>query len=177
MKYTLSAEQQIKAAEAGLVRATRYLPQFAGAYQRANDNPGDWVRLKGDFFKFASLQMNAVAAEMVVGEALGIPYGDLEDHRNKTGADVGANIEVKHTSYSDGHLLVVPRDRDQDIAILVTGTCPEFYIAGWIPVAIAKQPRFKSTKDSTYWVAQLHLRPMDTFRRSSYGESALSNMR
>lgn len=173
MKFKLSAEQQFKCAEAGLVRAMRYFAQFADQYNRKEDNPGDWVRLKGDFFKFVALQMDAIAAEMVVGEALQIPYGDLADQRNKTGADVGSNIEVKHTAWHDGHLIIAPRDRSSDIAVLVTGSCPEYRIAGWIPVAIAKQPRFKSTKDSSYWVGQIHLRPIETFRRSSYGEVAM----
>lgn len=176
MKFKLSAEQQLKCAEAGLIRAMRYYPQFSESYNRKEDNPGDWQRLKGDFFKFASLQMDAIAAEMVVGEALHIPYGDLSDERFKSGADVGSNIEVKHTAWHDGHLIVAPRDRSSDIAVLVTGSCPEYRIAGWIPVAIAKQPRFKSTKDSSYWVGQLHLRPIENFRRSSYAETSLPNM-
>lgn len=174
MKFKLSAEQQFKCAEAGLTRAMRYFAQFADQYNRKEDNPGDWVRLKGDFFKFASLQMDAIAAEMVVGEALNIPYGDLSDQRHKSVADVGSNIEVKHTTWHDGHLIIAPRDRSSDIAVLVTGSCPEYRIAGWIPVAIAKQPRFKSTKDSSYWVGQMHLRPIENFRRSSYGETSLS---
>jgi hypothetical protein len=176
MKYKLSAEKQFQAAEAGLTRAMRYFAQFNDEYNRKQDNPGDWVRLKGDFFKFAALQMDAIAAEMAVGEALGIAYGDLSDHRNKSAADVGSNIEVKHTTWHDGHLIIAPRDRSSDIAILVTGTCPEYRIAGWIPVAIAKQPRFKSSKDSSYWVGQLHLRPIETFRKSSYGEASLPSL-
>lgn len=176
MKYKLSAEKQFQAAEAGLVRAMRYFAQFNDQYNRKEDNPGDWMRLKGDFFKFAALQMDAIAAEMAVGEALGIAYGDLADQRNKTAADVGSNIEVKHTTWHDGHLIIAPRDRSSDIAVLVTGTCPEYRIAGWIPVAIAKQPRFKSSKDSSYWVGQLHLRPIDTFRKSSYGEASLPRL-
>jgi hypothetical protein len=176
MKYRLSAEQQFKCAEAGLIRAQRYFAQFADQYNRKEDNPGDWVRLKSDFFQFVALQMNAIAAEMVVGEYLGLNYGDLADQRNKSAADVGSNIEVKHTAWQDGHLIIAPRDRSSDIAVLVVGACPEYRIAGWIPVAIAKQPRFKSTRDSSYWVGQTHLRPIDTFRKSSYGEAQVSNL-
>lgn len=173
MKFKLSAEQQFKCAEAGLVRAMRYYAQFSESYQRAQDNPGDWVRLKGDFFKFTALQMDAIAAEMAVGEALGIPYGDLSDKRNKTAADVGHNIEVKQTTWADGHLIIAPRDRSSDIAVLVTGSCPEYRIAGWIPVAVAKQRRFKSDRDSSYWVGQSHLRPISAFW-SANGKATLS---
>lgn len=176
MKYRLSAEQQFKCAEAGLIRAQRYFAQFTDQYNRKEDNPGDWVRLKNNFFQFVALQMNAIAAEMVVGEALGLNYGDLSDTRNKTAADVGSNIEVKHTAWQDGHLIVAPRDRSSDIAVLVVGTCPEYRIAGWIPVAVAKQNRFKSSKDSSYWVGQTNLRPIDTFRKSSYGEAQVPNL-
>lgn len=163
MKYKLSAEQQFKCAEAGLTRSMRYYAQFSEVYQRPQDNPGDWVRLKRDFFKFSALQMDAIAAEMVVGEALQIPYGDLADTRNKNGADVGHNIEVKHTTWEDGHLIISPRDRSSDIAVLVVGSCPEYRIAGWIPVAIAKQKRFKSDRDSSWWVGQANLRPITSF--------------
>lgn len=170
MKYRLNAEEQSEAARIGLLRAQRYIPQFTGAYDRKADNPGDWDRLKGNFFKFAELQMEATAAEMVVSKYLGIDCGDLRDERFKSQADVGANIEVKHTAWDDGHLIISPRDRSSDIAVLVTGSCPTYRIAGWIPIAVAKQPRYKSNKDSSYWVGQINLRSIEHFRSSTYGE-------
>ena len=176
MKYTLTAEQQIKASQVGQIRAERYWAQFAGEYTRKEDNPGDWNRLKSNFFEFCALQMESIAAEMVVGEYLGLPYGDLGDERFKSQADVGTNIEVKWTKWHDGSLIIVPRDRSSDIAILVTGSCPTYDIKGWIPVSVAKQDRFKSTKDSSWWVGQLHLRSIDTFRRSSYAENTMPNL-
>lgn len=177
MKYTLTAEQQIKCSQVGQIRAERYYPQFMDQYDRKADNPGDWKRMKGNFFEFCQVQMESIAAEMVVGEYLGLNYGDLGDERFKASADVGSNIEVKWTRYSEGSLIIVPRDRSSDIAILVTGSCPTYSIRGWIPVSIAKNDRYKSTKDSSWWVGQIHLRSIDTFKKSSsYAESSLSNL-
>jgi len=73
-------------------------------------------------------------------------------------------------------LIIVPRDRSSDIAILVTGSCPTYYIKGWIPISVAKKDRFKSTKDSSWWVGQLHLRPIDTFRKSAYAQDSVSSL-
>jgi hypothetical protein len=176
MRYKLNAEQQMKASQVGQIRAQRYFPQFAEEYNRKEDNPGDWKRMKGNFFEFCQLQMESIAAEMVVGEYLGLDYGDLGDERFKAKADVGANIEVKWTRYAEGSLIVVPRDRSSDIAILVTGSCPSYTIQGWIPISIAKSDRYKSSRDASWWVGQIHLRPIETFKKSSYAEASLSNL-
>lgn len=177
MKYTLTAEQVVRCSQIGRIRAERYLPQFMEQYQRKTDNPGDWKRLKGNFFQFCQVQMESVAAELAVGNYLGLTYGDLGDERFKAQADVGSNIEVKWTRYDEGSLIIVPRDRDTDIAILVTGSCPNYSIKGWIPVSIAKNDRYKSTKDSSWWIGQIHLRSIDTFKKSSsYAEPTLSNL-
>jgi len=167
MKYTLTQEQIIRCSQIGRIRAERYLPQFMEQYNRKADNPGDWKRLKGNFFQFCQVQMESVAAELAVGNYLGLTYGDLGDERFKSRADVGHNIEVKWTRYDEGSLIIVPRDRETDIAILVTGSCPTYSIKGWIPISIAKQDRYKSTKDSSWWVGQIHLRSIDTYKKSS----------
>ncbi len=167
MKYTLTQEQIVRCSQIGRIRAERYLPQFMEQYNRKADNPGDWKRLKGNFFQFCQVQMESVAAELAVGNYLGLTYGDLGDERFKSRADVGSNIEVKWTRYDEGSLIIVPRDRETDIAILVTGSCPTYSIKGWIPISIAKQDRYKSTKDSSWWVGQIHLRSIDTYKKSS----------
>jgi hypothetical protein len=53
-------------------------------------------------------------------------------------ADVGKGLEVRWTSYIGGNLIVYPNDRDHDIAVLVVGKSPEYFIAGWLPVMSAK---------------------------------------
>jgi hypothetical protein len=75
---------------------------------------------------------------MVVARYLGI--ADFEPTLNtfKNSADVGSRIEVKHTSWRDGHLIVKPSDRDSDLAVLVVGESPNYTIIGWLPVSMAK---------------------------------------
>jgi hypothetical protein len=170
MKYRLTAEQQFKIAEWGTRRAQRYWAQFDHQFEFTDEHHHDWKRLKGNFFEFTAVQMDAIAAEIVVHQYLGMEYDYSIDNTLKRGADVGANIEVKHTRWKDGQLIVKPRDRASDIAILVTGSCPVYEIAGWIPISIAKTDRYKSDRFNSWWVGQIHLRPIDTFRRSIYGE-------
>ena len=102
---------------------------------------------------------------MVVARYLGI--ADFEPTLNtfKNSADVAFRdfrIEVKHTSWKDGHLIVKPSDRDSDLAVLVVGESPNYTIIGWIPVSIAKTARFKSDQSNSWWVSQINLRPMDS---------------
>lgn len=169
MRVTLMDSQIEECMEHGFTRAMRYMDQFMERYERRPDNPGDWKKLNGNFFQFVALQAEAIASEMVVGLALGLDFGDLGDQRNKDKADVGYNFEVKWTRWADGHLIIAPQDRDTDIAILVTGSCPTYEIKGWMPVKMAKQAKYKASHDSSFWVSQINLRPFETLRRSTHG--------
>ena len=93
--------------------------------------------------------------------------------RSKVKADVGAAIEVRWTKYELGQLIVYEYDRPTDIAVLVTGTAPNYYIAGWIPVTMAQKPRYRHSKQPTWWVTQINLQPIENLRKSNYGTSAI----
>jgi hypothetical protein len=99
---------------------------------------------------------------MVVARYLGIKDFEPGVNTFKREADVGYRIEVKHTSWRDGHLIVKPSDRDDDIAVLVVGESPNYSIIGWLPVEVAKTPRFKSDQSNSWWVSQINLRPMSS---------------
>lgn len=170
MKVTLMESQIEECMEYGFTRAMRYMDQFMERHERRPDNPGDWKKLNKNFFQFVALQAEAVASEMIVGLALNQPVGDLGDHRGKHQADVGTKFEVKWTRWTDGHLIVAPQDRDRDIAILVTGSCPTYEIKGWMPVKMAKQAKFKASHDTSYWVSQPNLQPFENLRRANYGQ-------
>ena len=137
---------------------------LAIAYARAAkmDNPMEGAIQKLNLAKSIARDAEAIGAEMVVARYLGI--ADFEPTLNtfKNSADVGSRIEVKHTSWKDGHLIVKPSDRDSDLAVLVVGESPNYTIIGWIPVEVAKTPRFKSDQSNSWWVSQINLRPMDS---------------
>ena len=111
----------------------------------------------------------SLGAEMVVARYFGLDY-DINVSKGKREADVGKGLEVKWTSYKDGHLLLSDRDRDSDIAVLVTGKSPVYYLAGWIPIKAAKRPTRKRS-DGAYWINQSDLNPMADLAKSMYAIS------
>jgi hypothetical protein len=86
----------------------------------------------------------------------------------KRNADVGKGIEVKWTSYINGSLIIYPNDREDDVAVLVVGRSPDYFIAGWLPVKMAMQKQFKNSQQDSWWVGQASLNPIGDLERSSY---------
>lgn len=116
----------------------------------------------------------AIASELVVARYFNLPI-DLYQSRYKISADVGKNLEIKWTHWADGQLIIHEYDRNQDIAILVTGQYPYYQIRGWIPVAMAKKDKYRHHSQPNWWISQRNLMPIETLIRSSYG-SAISNL-
>ena len=135
---------------------------LAIAYARAAkmENPMEGAIQKLNLAKSIARDAEAIGAEMVVARYLGIANFEPTLNTFKREADVGYRIEVKHTSWRDGHLIVKPSDRDHDIAVLVVGESPNYSIIGWLPVDVAKTARFKSDQSNSWWVSQINLRPM-----------------
>jgi hypothetical protein len=113
----------------------------------------------------------AIEAEWIVAKYYGRDFNPFAS-KYKRVADVGNGIEVKHTE-SGFHLIIYPNDRNTDVAVLVTGKSPEFHIIGWIPVSMAKRPRFKKSTQDSWWINMRDLQPIETLIRSSYGEAAI----
>ena len=109
----------------------------------------------------------SLGAEMVVARYFGLDY-DVNVSNGKRNADVGKGIEVKWTSYINGSLIIYPNDRIDDVAVLVVGRSPEYYIVGWLPVKDAMQKHFKNTSQDSWWVNQDSLNPIGDLVRSSY---------
>ncbi len=86
-------------------------------------------------------------------------------------ADVGENIEVKWTKHTNGHLIIQNRGpgRPNDVAILVTGWSPVYLLLGWMPVHMAKVPKYKHPYQDNYWVPRSNLFEMQYLKRSQYG--------
>lgn len=158
----LSRDEEVQAAKAGFLRET---------YYETNPNFHD-QSLKGNLHEAIMRHSEAAGSELAAAKYFQIPHFKLTINTFKTIADVGSQIEVKHTTWKDGHLIIRERDRAEDIAVLVTGKSPVYYVVGWIPVAIAKTDRFKH-KDGSWWVSQINLRPMENLRRSNYGDAQI----
>ena len=109
----------------------------------------------------------SLGAEMVVARYFGLDY-DINVSNGKRNADVGKGLEIKWTSYINGSLIIYPNDREDDVAVLVVGHSPDYFIAGWLPVKMAMQKQFKNSQQESWWVGQASLNPIGDLERSSY---------
>jgi len=138
------------------------------------NRPDDGTRYNTEinFYSYIAEWAETIGSEWVVAKYLGVSY-DPHEPKFKVKADVGNGIEVKWTKYVAGQLIVHEYDRTTDIAVLVTGKSPHYFIAGWIPVAIAKKPRYRHSKQPNWWVTQINLQPIENLRKSTYGQTAI----
>lgn len=124
------------------------------------------------FMTYLAELAESIGSEWAVAKYFGLVFDPFAD-KGKVTADVGAAIEVRWTKYELGQLIVYEYDRAKDVAVLVTGTAPNYYIAGWIPVTMAQKPRYRHSKQPTWWVTQINLQPIENLRKSSYGTHAI----
>jgi len=125
------------------------------------------------FHDYVAQVAESIVAEILVARYLGYVDFNPRDSRFKQTADVGSNIEVRWTHYDTGQLIIYENDRITDVAVLVVGRSPNYRLAGWIPVAIAKKPRYRSSSQPTWWVTQQNLQPIETLKGSNYGTASL----
>ena len=159
IKVTLDIVQVNIAINTGIKRATTYKPQFEGVTVKKNYdlelNGGDWQH-------FAAKQIDAVGAESAVAEYMGLSDFVPLNGTFKDVADVGENLEIKHTAMQYGNLIISSIDRDDDIAVLVTGCIPTYSIIGWRPVNECKQDKYRSDRirGDSYLIPRLDLYPL-----------------
>lgn len=132
----------------------------------------DHLRPKMAIFDHIVEKSEAIGSEWVVAKYFNLPF-DPYENKWKVKADVGNAIEVKWTKYDMGQLVIHEYDRPTDIAVLVTGKAPHYYIAGWIPVAMAQRPKYRHSKQPNWWVSQINLQPIENLRKSNYGNTAI----
>lgn len=163
IEILLTRADEILCAQVGLQRSE---------YSKLNGHSHSYITPNnGNYFKDILIASESAAAELAVARSLGIANFKHTVNTFKDEPDIdwnGLPIEVKRTSWIDGHLIVTPGDRDIDIAVLVLGDCPKFRVFGWIPMVIAKKPRFKHSKMDAWWISQINLQPIETLKRSSY---------
>jgi hypothetical protein len=152
-----------------LNRNDEYIAHDAGLKREATfgSNP-KFMGNKGNFHNAVVIHSEAVGSEIAVAR-----YAEIEGfvptvNTFKTEPDIlwnGVGIEVKRTPHRNGHLIITNDDRDTDMAVLVVGESPTYYLAGWIPVGVAKRPRFESSAGG-WWVSQINLQPMEILKRN-----------
>jgi hypothetical protein len=144
------------------------------AIHLAKENKDYWQTRAGGYSTDKSLHdliaqdAQSIGSEWVVAKYLGYEFKPFEQ-KGKVKADVGSHFEVRWTKYVAGQLIVHEYDRPTDVAILVTGESPHYFIAGWIPIAIAQKPRYRHSKQPNWWVTQINLQPIENLRKSNYG--------
>lgn len=162
-KVILDRSQEITAHQKGLDRviAINADPNDANQFGQKFTN----------FHEFIWQKAEAAGAETAVANYFG-DYGFVPKVNTfNDEPDVGENIEVKWTKHSNGHLILQNRGpgRPNDVAILVTGWSPVYILLGWMPVHMAKVPKYKHPYQDNYWVPRSNLFEMQYLKRSQYG--------
>jgi hypothetical protein len=154
--------------------------QEISAHQAALDRAR--VMQDGYFFRLYGQNLNyhemicqhaeSAGAEIAVAEWFGITGFNPSVNTFKSEADVGTRIEVKHTKYTSGALILQANqsNRPNDVAILVIGKSPVYRLAGWLPVSMAMMPKYKHPRQDTYWIPQQNLFEMRYLGKSNYGD-------
>lgn len=164
MKMTLTREEEFTCHDAALALARKNADYW-------QTRPGGYSMEKS-FHELIAQDAQSIGSEWVVAKYLGYGFDPFEQ-KGKTKADVGSHFEVRWTKYLAGQLIIHEYDRTDDVAILVTGESPHYFIAGWIPIAMAKRPKYRHSKQPTWWVTQINLQPIENLRKSSYGTHAI----
>ena len=144
IKVILDYSQEVQAHTVGLDRVA--------SINAVADHPNRAVR-NLNFHEYVSEMSESVGAEIAVAEYFGIKNFQPTNNTYKREADVGAQIEVKWTKYTDGSLIIGRTDRMSDV------------------VMARKMKYYKN--DGSHWVAQRDLFPIKDLRRSVYGSSNL----
>ena len=116
MKVQLTFYEIMQAAHVGLMRQVENLKKDRAPAHGAGD-ANDW-----------QLHIEGALGEMAVAKYLRIYWSGKGEFR---GGDVGS-MQVRCTTYSAGHLLLHPDDKDDDQFWLVTGLNGSYMVRGWI---------------------------------------------
>jgi hypothetical protein len=161
-RVVLDYSQEIEAHQVGFARVH--------ALKARPDHPGRFN--KGiSLHEFIGENSEAVGAEMAVAQFFGLRDWKPTLNTFKNEADVGARLEVKWTKYDNGSLIINKTDRQQDVAVLVTGRSPVYQIMGWIPIRMGRQAIFHHRLQDNYWITQRDLFPITDLRSSIHGNS------
>ena len=91
--------------------------------------------------KLWQVHVEGAMGEAVVAKALRT-YNPMTVDTFKDGGDVGERVQVRTRSQHHYDLIVRDNDRDDDVFVLVTGTCPDYQVHGWCYGKDAKKDRY-----------------------------------
>lgn len=165
VRVVLDYAQECKAHAIGFQRITDIQAKTSWASRR-NKNITN-------FHDAVTESAEAVGSEIAVAQYFGIAGFEPTVNTFKGEADIGARVEVKWTKYQNGHLIITDNDRTHDVAVLVVGRSPAYLIMGWIPISMAKKPRYRRHEDNSYWISSNNLFPIEDLRESIYGEGTI----
>jgi hypothetical protein len=85
----------------------------------------------------AAKEIESIGAEIEAARAIGRDWVDRDspDHDG----DIGPGLQVRHTRYDGGHLILHPEDEDGHVFFLVTGSFPNLTVRGWIRASEGKR--------------------------------------
>jgi hypothetical protein len=164
VRVTLTYEEEVTAHRVGFERATE-LKSTANHSSRGNKNL--------NYHEYIAELSEATGGEISVAKFFGMEHFAPTVNTFKTQADIRSRIEVKWTKWQDGHMVLRQSDRNHDIAILVVGKSPEYFLVGWTPVIHGKVQRNWVNSMNAWWINQEHLRPMQDFLGSDYATATL----
>lgn len=149
MIVRLTHEEALEAARRGAARKLRALA-LGRRHRWGYDGTDNWTA-----------HIEAVGSEMAVAKLLGRYYVDTADPDYD--GDVGARLQVRHTTRSTGRLIVHPTDPDDHFYVLVTGELPAYDIHGGMYARDCKREEWwtdPGTGRPAFFVPQDALRPL-----------------
>lgn len=162
-KVILDRSQELAAHQAALDRVRYFNSQM--------DDPNQYGQRFTNLHEFIWQKAEAAGAEIAVANYFG-DYGFTPKKPDNKEADVGNNVEVKWTK-GGTHLIIQNKhyERDDMVAILVTGLSPVYLVMGWMPLHMIMQPKYRHPNQGNYWVPKSNLFEMQYLKRSNYGDN------
>lgn len=151
VRVSLLATDLLSAAQVGVRRRCRAIERHQEPYGGApTAAPHLW-----------SQDIDAACAELAVALYLDLPWSGEAFHAR---ADVGTDIQVRHTWHPLGHLIIRAKDRGPKF-VFVTGHDGEFDLHGWQHLGAIKQDRWRKQDGNVYWMLpQDYLEDMESIR-------------
>ena len=158
-----------------LTKTQREYADNAGVKRQAYNNSigqADAYGFKGDG---TAIHVDGARAELAVALALSQGWTDFARDYDKIVADVGTNIQVRSTSYKHGNLLLHPRDKDDQVFVLVKShDFPTMELVGWVLGKDAKRKEYWEDGSlykafagrACYRYPHTKLKPMDTLEHT-----------
>lgn len=152
MNISLKWHEVLMAAQIGVVRQVQSLKK--GLRDKHGHEGAGW-----------NLHLEGCCGELAVAKALN-QFWDGSVNSFKVGGDVGG-LHVRTRSKHSYELIVRDDDPDDAAFVLVTGTCPEYRVRGWILGGDAKRSEWRQThggREAAWFVPHENLHPIECLK-------------